>query len=52
MDIAETTIASWTANNLQSRSKLLLTTEVQRATNHIDDISGYIDELPTRQIKW
>ena len=47
MDIAETTIASWTANNLQSRSKVPLTTEVQLATNHIDDNNGYIDELPT-----
>ena len=51
MDIAETTIASWTAKNLQRRSKVPLTTEVRLATNHIDDINGYIDELPTRQIK-
>ena len=53
MDIAETTRASWTANNLQRQSKVvLLTTEVQLATNHIDDNNGYTDESPTRQIIW
>ena len=41
MDIAETTIASWTAKNLQRRSKVPLTNEVQLATNHIDDNNGY-----------
>ena len=51
MDIAETTIASWTANNLQRRSIVPLTTEVQLATYQIDDNYGYMDELPTRQIK-
>ena len=46
MDIAETTIASWTAKNLQRRSKVPLTIEVQLATNHIDDNNGCIDALP------
>ena len=52
IDIAETTRALWTANNLQRQSKVLLTTEVQLATNHIDNNNGYMDELPTCQIIW